>query len=336
MTDSDSLTVYLTMTAAPSSPRVPIVVTKTATPSQLRAQAAEATKIPPASIRLIFRGRLIAEDDSKQVIEEYKLEDESVLHCMGKPSTTAPETAAAPMATTTTAGSSVSVLPTVPAAAAPPSLVVDPLQAALTQLRSSNSSSVYLTAVTTLEKILTNIADHPMEEKYRKVKRQNAAFQRRLGGLSGGHAAMLAAGFVVDEEDSYVVQASPDAWPKLMATKVAVEAAVREAKVAAGGGAPPAPAASGFGASMPGAGMPGMGMPGMGGGMPGMGAGMPNMTPEMERAMSSMMSDPNAIQSMLQVRVFHGIVLLSTLPCFSFMFPFCTFQEPKSAEHASE
>jgi hypothetical protein len=48
-----------------------------------------------------------------------------------------------------------------------------------------------------------------------------------------------------------------------------------------------------------GAGMPGMGssMPGMGvGGMPGMGA------PDMQYALANMMADPNALQSMLQVR----------------------------------
>lgn len=55
-----------------------------------------------------------------------------------------------------------------------------------------------------------------MEEKYRKVKKNNAAFQRRLGGLSGGDAAMKAAGFVVENdatdsgEEVYMMHASAE------------------------------------------------------------------------------------------------------------------------------
>jgi hypothetical protein len=141
-----------------------------------------------------------------------------------------------------------------------------------------------------------------MEEKYRSVKKQNAAFQRRLGGLPGGDAAMLAAGFVVEgqgADESYVLHASAEAWPKLVATKARVVAAVREAKSSTVGSVPPP--AGGFGnMTGMGAGMPGMGA----GGMPGMGAGgMPGMgSPEMQNAMANMMSDPNALQSMLQVR----------------------------------
>lgn len=302
MTDdaNDTLTVNLTLTAAPASPRVSLTIEKTATPTQLRAQAAEATKIPLASLRLIFRGRLISDDDSKQVVSEFKLEDECVLHCMGKPIATLETTSPAATPTSTAAGSSVSFLPPVTAPSVAPT-PTDPLQAAFSTLRSSNSSSVYLTAVTTLEKILSNCVNHPMEEKYRSVKKQNAAFQRRLGGLPGGDAAMLAAGFVLEgegAEESYVLRASAEAWPKLVATKARVEAAVREAKSSTAASVPPP--AGGFG------GVPGMGagMPGMGASLPGMGAGgIPGMgSPDMQNAMANMLADPNALQSMLQVR----------------------------------
>ena len=74
-----------------------------------------------------------------------------------------------------------------------------------------------------------------MEEKYRKVKLGNAAFQKRLGGLPGGDAAMKAVGFVVETQDGaevYQLQASPEAWPQLIKNKQTVEAAVKEAKSA--------------------------------------------------------------------------------------------------------
>ena len=297
----DTLTVNLTLTAAPSSPRVSLTIEKTATPTQLREKAAEATKIPLASLRLIFRGRLISDDDSKQVVSEFKLEDDCVLHCMGKPIAALETTSPAATPTSTTAGSSVSFLNagTAPAVAPAPA---DPLLAAFDTLRSSNSSSVYLTAVTTLEKILSNCVNYPMEEKYRRVKKQNAAFQRRLGGLPGGDAAMLAAGFLLEGESAeeyYVLHASAEAWPKLLATMARVEAAVQEAKSSTASSVPPP--VGGFGGT-PGI---GAGIPGMGGGMPGMGAGgMPGMgSPDMQNAMANLMADPNALQSMLQVRI---------------------------------
>jgi hypothetical protein len=166
-------------------------------------------------------------------------------------------------------------------------------------LRGSNSAADYSTAVTTLEKVLSNIISHPMEDKYRKVKKQNPAFQRRLGGLAAGDAAMKAAGFVsqtVDGEEVYMMEASAEAWPSLLRTKAAVDAAAREAKAAANqSSAPPQPAG----------GMGGMGMPGMpagGGGMPqGMPAGMG--TQDMQSAVANLMADPNALQSMMQVRI---------------------------------
>lgn len=296
-----ALTVKLALTAAPSAPRVPIVIEKTITPSQLREKAAEETKIPLDEIRVIFRGRMITNDNSKEAIAEYKLESDCVLHCMGKPAESA-AAAAAPASTPSTAaaaGSSVSFLP--PAAAAPMNTTNttggDSLQVALGTLRSSNSAADYLTAVTTLDKILSNCVDKPLEEKYRTVKKQNAAFQRRLGGLQGGHNAMLACGFVVQgqgDEESYVLVASPEAWPKLLATKAQVAAAVTEAKSAAGTTSAPPAAGGGFG----GARLPPVGM---GPGMPvGMGAG--GVPPNMQNAMSNLMADPNALQSMLQVR----------------------------------
>jgi PUB domain len=44
-----------------------------------------------------------------------------------------------------------------------------------------------------------------------QVKKQNAAFQKRLGGLPGGDNAMIACGFVTemdDGEEVYIMHAS--------------------------------------------------------------------------------------------------------------------------------
>jgi hypothetical protein len=111
---------------------------------------------------------------------------------------------------------------------------------------------------------------------------------------------MKAAGFIsqtADGEEVYMMEASAEAWPSLLRTKATVDAAAREAKAAANQStAPPMPAGMGGMPGMPGAG----GMPGMGGGMPQMPAGMGGQ--DMQNAVANLMADPNALQSMMQVR----------------------------------
>ena len=296
-----TITVNLTVTATPSAPRIPLPLSNNVSPCTLRQLVSQATKIPLDKLRLIFRGRLIGDDNDKNAVEEFKLEDGSVLHCMGKPEETAP----APTTTTATAtasaagavayaGAQVTLQPGATANAAAAAATTDnSLQAALEILRSNHSPQVYATAVTTLDKILSNIIQHPMEEKYRRMRKQNPAFQKKLGGLVGGDAAMKGAGFVLEVDDKneqvYVLQASAEKWPHLVAAHAATEMAARIATAAANQANAPPPAAAA-------AGMPHFGgMPGMG-----MGAGMP---PGMSAGMEQFLSDPNALQNMLQVRM---------------------------------
>jgi hypothetical protein len=108
---------------------------------------------------------------------------------------------------------------------------------------------------------------------------------------------MLAAGFLVESvegEEIYKMQASADAWPRLVATKSAVEAAVRQAQTAANQStAPPAGAIPGFSAA---GGMPGL--PAVGG----LGLGsMPMDAPEIQRAVAQLAANPGQLQAMLQV-----------------------------------
>lgn len=276
---SETITVYLTVTATPAAPRLELVIPKDVSASELRKSVADKTKIPLAKLRLITRGKLIGDKSS---VEEFKLQDGHVLHCMGKPegaSAAVPE-ASAP-SPGTIAGSSVTIQPQTTASTPAAVSSSNPLQTAFATMKSSNPPQTYITAVTTLEKVLSNITSNPMEEKYRKVKKMNAAFQKRLGGVAGGDDAMKAAGFVTEmdnAEEVYIMHASAEQWPQLMAAKATVEAAVREAKAAAS--APPPNAAA--------AGMLNFGaMPGMGTGMnPGM------MGPDMQSAAAQMMQNP--------------------------------------------
>jgi hypothetical protein len=319
MSDSDSVNILCTIPAK-NGIRVPISLSKDATPTQLRQKASQATSIPISALRVIFRGRMIKDDDAAKVIDEYKLETDCVLHCIGTPVESSGAAAASTTTTTAaaTATAAPSSFPSVAAAAsapAPAAAAVDPMQAALQTLRSSNPPATYTTAVTTLEKILGNIANNPLEDKYRKVKLGNAAFQKRLGGLPGGDPAMKAVGFLVETDadgaEVYQLQASPEAWPKLMASKATIEAAVQEAKRASS--ATPAHI------------MP----PGLANAMNNMNNNNNNNMPPMDPAMmqnamagmdpaamrntmAGMMSNPEALRNMLQVSTTKNICVRHT------------------------
>lgn len=156
-------------------------------------------------------------------------------------------------------------------------------------------------SIQTLDKILTNIIQNPLEEKYRTVKVHNAAFGKRLGNLVGGRQAMLGVGFIQTTDDTgtqtYLMQASADAWPALQKAKTTMERAVAQAKRVS---ATTTPTPS----FLPGAGATGaapFGGFGGGGGMPSMPAGNP-----MASAMAQdLMSNPQTLQNMMQVCFVH-------------------------------
>lgn len=318
------LRIFCTITAK-NGERVPLEIPAETTPKELRAAVAGATKIPLGTLRLIYRGKMIQDETSTKVVDTYKLEADCVLHCMGQPVEAArpSEPAAAPVASMAPTAASAAV-PSVASAAAtatpapPASAPVDVLSEALRVLRTSNSPEVYKTAVTTLSKILSNIAENPMEEKYRKVKKQNAAFQKRLGGLPGGDAAMRASGFVLGEDAGapvYQLVPSPEAWPKLMAARAAVDVAATEAKRT------PVPPVAPMAPIPPFGGMPPN--------MPGMPANMAEAMndPRMQAGMERMMNNPEGLRAMMQVRphphkFIHGFLRVALLPT-----PFSPFHE---------
>mmetsp|Transcript_9392 Transcript_9392/g.13978 ORF Transcript_9392/g.13978 Transcript_9392/m.13978 type:complete len:431 (+) Transcript_9392:67-1359(+) len=288
-----SITLYLSLTSSPSSPRVSINVPLEATGSDLRKLSSEATSIPLATMKLIYRGRVIADKETGEVLKEFKLENDMVIHVMGKPAAAAEPAPSSSATTTTSTGASVTMPTAAAAAAAPATTDASPLASALMTLRTSNSNDVYRTALTTADKLLKNIVTHPMEEKYRTIKKSNPAFNKRLGGVTGGEALLLASGFTIETTEGnevYVLRPSAQAWPRLVAAGEEVTRKVAEINTQPNNNfgtaaAPSMPAAvppsnNAFG------GMPGMG----GGGMPGGG----DMA-----AMQQMMNDPNAMQQMM-------------------------------------
>ena len=302
------LNISLSLTSSASSPRIPLKINSKISAVELHDLVSSTTSIPKSSLKLIFRGRLIpCKEEEDDVVAKFKLEDGCVVHCMGKPSAATSDstagtasTAAATAGTNTTASPSIatfvaatSAITTTPSVG--PAATTTAFITALQTLKSScaNDTSKYITALKTLQKVIENIGQNPTEEKYRKIKCSNAAFSKRLGGLPGGKQTLLKCGFDLVQDDgdgeaSFVMQPSAEKWEQLQHAKTVVD--VELDRVTKEQHRPPVQRQ----AQQP--------VGAFGGGLGNLGGGLPPVPPGMDMAMmENMLSDPNALSSMLSV-----------------------------------
>jgi len=257
------------------------------------------SRIPATSLKLIYCGRVILPkvEDTEPVAAKYKLEEGSVVHCMGKPvegDLVAP-TSVATLATSAPAVSD----PTVTSAATSSFQAVDAAPAVNELLHDlhklqlegcANVSATYLTALKTLLKVIDNIIQNPLEEKYRVLKCSNAAFLKRLGGLKGSDAVLMKCGFR-KTPDNYILDPSAEKWELLQTARVIVLGEINRISAQQQSPLPATVAGSPFGNVDVGPSASSIGT---------MGGSMPPMPPGMDmNMMQNMLSDPNALSSML-------------------------------------
>eukprot|EP00903_Cladosiphon_okamuranus_P007173 g6965.t1 len=267
--------------------------------------------------RIIFQGRILNKDD--QTLEQCKLKDGLTVVVQAAqpggpspatPSATAPltpSTATQSPATAAAAGGDMAA-----AAQAMQGLGlgggVGPMSQAVATVRAQPAGQAR-ECLTTLTKVIDNIIAHPAEEKYRKIKRANAGFSRKVGGVPGGEACMRALGFAEhgDTKESWLLAPSAEAWNVLNAGRVQIQTALASlpasgAPAAASAGAGTAGFAGGLGVLPPPGAFPQAGVGG--GGMGGMGGGMPDLATMARMAqnpavMQGMMNDPG-VQAMMR------------------------------------
>ena len=317
---TNSLTIQLTVTANQGSPRLSLEIDDEMTSSDLLKRISETTNIPLSNLKVIYRGKLISNkknNKSESVVQEFQLEQDSVLHCIGKPATNTSATAStstnAPSNTTsnsiqTAVNASVPSVASINTATSTSTNATNtndsPLNNAIQSLRSHNSPNDYQTALSTMDKLLQNIIQNPMEAKYRTIKKLNPAVQKRLSGKQGGHQLILACGFVEttdttsgNNEVVYQMEPSPEAWPTLLQTKQDIQKAAMAASTSA---ATAPPAASNSGLPVPNLNNTNL----FSNGVP------PDMnSPQLQQAAQQLLSNPQQLQAMLQV-MFVCIVLL--------------------------
>lgn len=239
-----------------------------------------------ADQRLILKGQMLK--DASKSLSAYGVAPEVVVHLVPKPNAVPHGGAASSSSTQAGAG-----------------IAADPLEAAIMKMKTAPTKDLKV-ALKTLQKIVENVVNQPLEEKYRKIKRANPALSKRLDHVPGAFDCLLAIGFIESapsdgSEKLLTLEASEAAWAKILQGNKRLKEELAAAETSA---ATPAPNANPF-AAMMGAGMPPMGgfpgtepppLP------PGMDANMMRQmmsNPMVQQHMQQVLSDPAALQQML-------------------------------------
>lgn len=125
-----------------------------------------------------------------------------------------------------------------PPSGAGPGPMAAALAAALGRVKAGCSFEEFVAAAKTLLVFVGNVLDHPGEERYRRVKAGNAAFQSKLGCRPGGKECMQAIGFreLVEAGEPVLAMTTP-VPAELPRIREQLQQALRHAEAAAAGAA---------------------------------------------------------------------------------------------------
>eukprot|EP00164_Ancoracysta_twista_P001184 GFYU01001556.1.p1 GENE.GFYU01001556.1~~GFYU01001556.1.p1 ORF type:complete len:453 (+),score=142.63 GFYU01001556.1:108-1466(+) len=85
----------------------------------------------------------------------------------------------------------------------------EPLREELRNIKRNHEAQA-ATAFNTIKTFVGNVLKNPAEEKFRKIRLSNQAFQNRVGNLTGGIAFLEKAGFEKDAAGEFLVLNNPD------------------------------------------------------------------------------------------------------------------------------
>lgn len=163
--------------------------------------------VPKANQKWIYKGRVLTDGTS---LSESNIVDGNTVIVMRAAPTSAPvnvPTASSSTAIAQQMGSSDFLTR--------PSHPTVQFDNAMFELLQCPDESAVQAAIFLLLKIISNIISHPLEEKYRRLNRSNAAFSKKIGSLNGGPASMLALGFNQIGDD-WVLVPNSEAWNNIV------------------------------------------------------------------------------------------------------------------------
>jgi len=157
--------------------------------SDLKAAVEAATGIPPENQRLIYTGKLLK--NGADPLAPFGIKDgDTILYMRMNP----PRSASAPRAPAASAAAAPAPSPAPAPAQRTNRLTIPahqrtPFTHAVETLAADDAAK-RPEALRTLLKVMENIQNNPLEAKYRTLKKGNAVFNRRLGGVMGAAACL--------------------------------------------------------------------------------------------------------------------------------------------------
>ncbi|CAH0476962.1 unnamed protein product [Peronospora belbahrii] len=155
----------------------------------------DAQRFPVSAQRLIFQGQILQD---VKLLSEYHVTRDCALH--------------------------LTVMPTVPTSTVAAISPSSQLRTFLQQMKDHEPLGEFTTAVQTLQKICRNIVDHPRDDKYRKLRLDNAVLRMKLFDRRNGQESVKLLGFQDGVQTGHLIlEPTPEKWENLVACKAVVD-----------------------------------------------------------------------------------------------------------------
>jgi hypothetical protein len=156
------------------------------------------TGVPKSNQKWVYKGRILTD---QMTISDANIIDGNTIIVMrtAQPQSAASDTPSkspipSPSVSPVNAANVPSFIGTVPSTAKFDSAMRD-------LLNLNTDETVIKTTVNLLLKVISNIISNPLDAKYRRLNRTNAAFSKKVGSVTGGNNCMTALGFQVEGEE---------------------------------------------------------------------------------------------------------------------------------------
>jgi len=170
---------------------------------ELKAKLEAETQIPSDLQKWVYKGKIVANDTTLELLE---FVDGDAIHVLKAAGSNSPSTTASSAPVNSTIQS-------------PPPTTVKPVphfDQAMRYLLSHNSDEESIKSfLATTSKIISNIINHPFDEKYRKLKSTNPNFQKKIGSMIGNAQVLNALGFQSIGEE-WILHSSAAAWDNIV------------------------------------------------------------------------------------------------------------------------
>jgi PUB domain/Ubiquitin family len=167
----------------------------------------------------IYKGRILTD---QMTLNESNIVDGNTVIVMRTAPTLSPATTTTASSSTATASNSESQR-----LSAGHEVIRSPLPTvqfdnAIFELLQNGDELIIQACVSTLLKVISNVIAHPMEEKYRRLNRTNAAFAKKVGTVAGGTSCMVALGFQLAGDD-WILVPNSGAWDNIVFCQTKLE-----------------------------------------------------------------------------------------------------------------